>query len=140
MASFDPKRVTPIEWAGIGAGVAAFLFSFFPWISAGYAGFSASGSAWNAGFLAWFSVMLLIGAAVVVLLPHLGTAVPNRTVLWLGLAGAAAVFILLRWLTYSDVMGVPVGAGAGLFLGLLAALVSAAAAFLSFQASKRSVA
>ncbi len=134
MANFDPKRVTPIEWAGIGAGVAAFLFSFFPWISVDVLDtLSVSGSAWESGFLAWFSVLLLIGAAVVVFLPHVGTDVPNRTVLWLGFAGAAAVFILLRWVTLDAF----IGASIGLFLGLLAAIVSAAAAFLSFQAAKR---
>jgi hypothetical protein len=137
MASFDPKRVTPIEWAGIGAGVAAFLFSFFPWLSVDVLDtLSVSGSAWEAGFLGWFPVLLLVAAGVVVFLPHVGTAVPNRTVLWLSFAAAAAVFILLRWVTLDAF----IGASIGLFLTLLAALVSAAAAFLSFQATKRSVA
>ncbi|GGS51607.1 MULTISPECIES: hypothetical protein [Actinokineospora] len=131
MANFDPKTVTPIEWTGIGAGAAAFLFSFFPWISLGFLG---GFSAWNAGFLAWFPVLLLIGAGVVVLLPHLGTEVRNRTMLWLGLSGAAAVLILLRWLTYGEFMG---AAGIGLFLTLLAAGVSVAGAYLSFKAAKR---
>lgn len=136
MPNFDPKRVTPIEWAGIGAGVAAFLFSFFPWLSAdvGFGAFSVSVSAWNAGFLAWFSVMLLIGAGVVVFLPHIGTEVKNRTVLWLSFAGAATVFILLRWITSEGFAAV------GLFLGLLAALVSTAGAFLTFKAANRKVA
>ncbi|GAA4433446.1 hypothetical protein GCM10023148_39260 [Actinokineospora soli] len=137
MANFDPKRVTPIEWAGIGAGVAAFLFSFFPWLSVEVFGdLSVSGSAWQSGFLAWFSVLLLVGAGAVVLLPHMGTDVPNRTVLWLSFAGVAVLFILLRWITLDSF----VGASIGLFLGLLAAIVSAAAAFLSFQAAKRTTA
>lgn len=129
MANFDPKRVTPIEWAGIGAGVAAFLFSFFPWLSAGMAFFSFS--AWNSGFTAWFAVLLLVGAGAVVLLPHMGTEVKNRTTLWLSLAGAATLLILIRWMTSEGFAAI------GLFLGLLAALVSTAAAFLTFQAAKR---
>ncbi|MGW5052154.1 hypothetical protein [Actinokineospora sp. NPDC004072] len=136
MANFDPKTVTPIEWAGIGAGAAAFLFSFFPWVSIELFGASASFSAWNSAFIAWFPVLLLIGSAVIVLLPHLGTAVPNRTVLWLSLSGLAVLLILLRWITL-DAM---IGAGIGLFLGLLAALVSAGATFLSYKAANRPVA
>lgn len=132
MVNFDPKRVTPIEWAGIGAGVAAFLFSFFPWLSAGLSFLSFS--AWNSGLLAWLPVLLLMGAGAVVLLPHLGTEVKNRTVLWLSFAGAATVLILLRWMTSQGFAAI------GLFLGLLAALVSTAAAFLTFKATKRTIA
>ncbi|MFC5290874.1 hypothetical protein ACFPM7_27820 [Actinokineospora guangxiensis] len=132
MASFDPKRVTPIEWAGIGAGVAAFLFSFFPWLSAGFAFLSFS--AWSSGFLAWGAVLMLVGAGAAVFLPHVGVEVKNRTMLWLGLAGAATLLVLLRLITSEGFAAI------GLFLGLIAALVSTAAAFLSFQAAKRSVA
>lgn len=136
MANFDPKRVTPIEWAGIGAGAAAFLFSFFPWITVSLGALSVSGSAWNSGFLAWFAVLLLIGAGAVVLAPHLGRDVPNRTTLWLGMSAGAAVLILLRWVTFDAF----IGAGVGLFLGLLAAIASTAAAYTVFQGSKRATA
>jgi hypothetical protein len=147
MASFDVKRVTPLEWAGIGAGVLAFIFSFFTWVSAsvegleglGLSGSVSSGSAWDAGFLAWFSVLLLVAAAVVVALPHFGTQVPNRAMIWLILSGLAVVFIVLRWLTYSsnDAFGVSFGAGFGTYIGLLLAVVSGVAAFLTFRASSR---
>lgn len=147
MANFDVKQVTPLEWAGMGAGVLAFLVSFFPWYSVsydglgGFGGLDASVSAWNSGFLAWFSVMLLVAAAVVVALPHFGSAVPNRSVTWLVLSGVAALFILLRWVTFEDgVAGISAGAGFGLILGLLAALVSLAAALVSFRASNRTAA
>jgi hypothetical protein len=143
MANFDVKRVTPLEWAGIGAGVLAFIFSFFTWVSAsaegledfGFSGSLASGNAWDAGFLAWFSVLLLVAAAVVVALPHFGTQVPNRAMIWLILAGLAVVFIVLRWVTYSsnDALGVSFGAGFGTFVGLLLALVFGVAAFLTFR-------
>lgn len=145
MAEFDLKQVTPLEWAGIGGGALAFIASFFPWLSAstdldlpgGSLGSLGSASAWNSGFLAWFSVLLLVGAAVVVLLPKLGTAVPNQSMIWLGLSGAAVVFIVLRWVTsYESAFGFSVGAGFGLFVGLLAALASAAGAFLTFRSAK----
>jgi hypothetical protein len=150
MASFDVKRVTPLEWAGIGAGAFAFIVSFFSWYSISTSGLgpgfdSSTGfSAWDAGFLAWFSVLLLVAAAVIVALPHFGTQIPNRALIWLILSGLAVVFIVLRWLTFDsndqDILGasLDVGAGFGLFLGLLAAVVSGVAAFLTFRATSRS--
>lgn len=142
MAEFDVKRVTNLEWAGIGAGILAFVVSFFPWVSVDFgnefselAGVdtSVSGSAWDAGFLAWFSVLLLVGAAVVVLLPHFGTQVPQRSMIWLGVSAVAFVFILLRWVTYDSF----IDPGFGLFLGLVLALVSGVAAFLVYRAAPK---
>ena len=62
MANFDVKRVTPLEWAGIGAGALGFIVSFFSWYSVTAEGLGISRSegvsAWDAGFLAWFSMLL----------------------------------------------------------------------------------
>jgi hypothetical protein len=144
MASFDVKRVTPLEWAGIGAGALAFITSFLPWYTVSFdfggpIGFSQSGSvnAWNANFGAWFPMLVLIAVGVVVLLPHLGTQVPNQPLIWLGAAAAAFVIIILRWVTFpsGDAPGVSAGAGFGLFVGLVLALVSGVAGFLSYRAS-----
>jgi hypothetical protein len=148
MADVDLKRVTPLEWAGVGAGALAFICSFFSWYSVSYAGISEGLSAWNTGFLAWFSVLLLVGAAVVVLLPHFGVAVDRRPLIWLVLSAVATVFILLRWLTLPDDGGLgdlggllggdngfESGAGFGLILGLIAAVVSTVAAVLTFRAA-----
>lgn len=151
MASFDAKRVTPLEWAGIGAGALAFIASFFPWYSVSYDGpeipglgalGSSSASAWEVGIGGWLPVLMLVAAAVILLLPHFGTAVPNGTLIWLGLAGGAAVIILIRWLTLpgEDGFGVSQGAGFGIILGLLAAVVSGVAAFLVYRASSRATA
>jgi hypothetical protein len=142
MAEFDVKRVTTLEWAGIGAGVLAFIVSFLPWITVDFGdefgdlgiSTSVSGGAWDAGFLAWFSVLLLLAAAVVVILPHFGTQVPQRSMIWLGLSAVAFVFILLRWLTYDEFLD----PGFGLFVGLVLALVSAVAAFLVYRAAPKS--
>ena len=148
MAEFDLKRVTPLEWAGSGAGALAFIVSFFPWYSFDIAGFGGeSASAWNSGFLAWFSVLLLMGAGVVVLLPHLDVQVARLPLIWLSLAGAATVFILIRWLTLPDdgfgglgilgETGIESGAGFGLIVGLIIAVVSTVAAFLNFRAAPK---
>ncbi|MCA1836600.1 MAG: hypothetical protein LC721_09850 [Actinobacteria bacterium] len=144
MASFDVKRVTPLEWAGIGAGALAFIVSFFPWYSVSFGGSELAGfgidtsvSAWNAGFGAWFACLLLLGAGVVVALPHFGTQVPNLAMIWLGLSAAALVIIVLRWVTFPSTsgFGASAGAGFGLFVGLAVALVSGVAAFLSYRSS-----
>jgi len=146
MAELDLKRVTPLEWAGIGAGALAFIVSFFPWASVDIVGFgSVSGSAWNSGFLAWFSVLLLLGAGVVVALPHFGVQVDRRPLIWLVLAGAATLFIVIRWLTLdagfseAGLIGdsIDVGAGFGLIVGLLAAIASTVAAVLTFRAAPK---
>lgn len=149
MAEFDVKRVSPLEWAGIGAGLLAFLVSFFPWYSIDFEGFGdGSLSAWNSGFLAWFSVLLLMVAAGLVLAPHLGVQVARRPLIWLGVSAAAVVFILIRWLTLPDDgglgdlgllggSGIDSGAGFGLVVGLVAAIVSGGAAFLVYRASAK---
>lgn len=148
MAEFDLKRVTPLEWAGSGAGALAFIVSFFPWYSFDFEGFGGTSfSAWNSGFLAWFPVLLLMVAGGLVLAPHFGLKIDRLPLIWLSLAGAAAVFILLRWLTLPDDGGiggfgligdsVDSGAGFGLIVGLITALASAVAAFLTFRAAPK---
>ncbi len=62
MAGFDPKKVTTLDWVVIGAGGLAFIDSFLPWFHWSAGPFSVNWSAWSAGFLAWFSVLLLVAA------------------------------------------------------------------------------
>jgi hypothetical protein len=144
MAEFDLKRVTTLEWAGAGAGALAFIVSFFPWFSIEIVGFgSESGSAWNTGFLAWFSVLLLMVAGGLVLAPHFGVKVDRLPLIWLVLAGLATLFIIIRWLTLDAGIGdfgifgdsIDVGAGFGLIVGLLLAIGSTVAAVLTFRAA-----
>lgn len=147
MAEFDVKQVTNLEWAGIGAGVLAFVVSFFPWYSVDVAGFGGGSlSAWNSGFLAWFPVLLLIIAGGVLVTSHMGVQVQRVPMIWLATTALSVVLILLRWLTLPDDggigsfgllgdSGVESGAGFGLVLGLIAAIVSGVAAFLVFRRS-----
>ena len=151
MAEFDLKRVTPLEWAGSGAGVLAFFVSFFPWYSVDVAGFGGGSlNAWSTGFFALFSVLLLMGAAGLVLAPHFGVQVARLPLIWLSLSGAAVLFILLQWLILPDDggigdfallgdSGIESGAGFGLIVGLVLALVSAGAAFMTFRAAPKPV-
>jgi hypothetical protein len=141
MASFDVKRVTPIEWAGIGAGALAFIDSFLPWYTVSFEGIlgvagSVSANAWDSA-LSLLAVLMLIAAGVIVLLPHFEVQVPNLTMIWLGLSGVALVFIVIRWLTFPSASGLggSAGAGFGLFVGLILAVVSGVAAFLTYRAA-----
>jgi hypothetical protein len=147
MAQFDVKRVTTLEWAGIGAGLVAFLVSFFPWYSVEFAGIGGGSlSAWNTGIGAWLPVLLLMVAGGLLLAPHFGAQVARLPLVWLAVAAASVVIILLRWLTLPNDgdlgelgllgnTGVESGAGFGLIVGLLAAIVSGVAAFTNFRSS-----
>jgi hypothetical protein len=151
MAEFDVKRVTTFEWVGIGAGLLALIVSFFPWFSssASFEGIESSGSstAWGTGIGAWLPVLMLLATGVLVALPHIGVAVSNLALIWLGLSAGAAVIILLRWLTLPDDGGlsqvglslenvdVDAGAGFGLIVGLILAVASAVVAFLSYRSA-----
>jgi hypothetical protein len=151
MAEFDVKRVTTLEWAGIGAGLAAFIFSMLPWYSVSYAGIGGSLSAWNSGFIAWFPMLLVLVAGGLLLATHFGVKVDRLPLIWLVLSGVAVLLVLLRWITLPDDGGLgdmglggdsgfESGAGAGLILGLIAAVVSAVAAVLTFRAAPKTAA
>jgi hypothetical protein len=152
MAEFDVKRVTTFEWVGIGAGLLALIVSFFPWFSssASFEGIESSGSstAWGTGIGAWLPVLMLLATGVLVALPHIGVAVSNLALIWLGLSAGAALIILVRWLTLPDVpdelsevglglanVDVDAGAGFGLIVGLILAVASAVVAFLSYRSA-----
>jgi hypothetical protein len=151
MSEFDVKRVSTLEWAGIGAGLAAFIFSMFPWYSVSYAGFGESLSAWNSGFIAWFPMLMVLVAGGLLLATHFGVKVDRLPLIWLALSAVAVVLVLLRWITLPDDGGLgdfgllgdsgfESGAGVGLILGLIAAAVSTVAAVLSFRAAPKTAA
>ena len=101
MAEFDVKRVTPLEWAGIGAGLFAFIVSFFPWASIDLATIRLGGrrslSAWNAAFIAWFPVMLLMAAGGHRLRCRTSASRCARLpLIWLSALRCRDLFILLR--------------------------------------------
>jgi hypothetical protein len=72
--------------------------------------------------------------------------------IWLALSGAATVFILIQWLILPDDggigdfgggilgdTGIDSGAGFGLVIGLILALASTVAAFLTFRSAPKTV-
>lgn len=147
MADFDVKRVTTLEWTGIGAGALALIASLLPWYSVDVAGFGGGSlSAWNSGFIAWFPMLLVLVAGGAVLATHFGVNVNRLPLTWLVVSGLAVLLVLLRWVTLPDdgglggfglgASGVDSGAGFGLILGLIVAIASTVAAFLNFRSAQ----
>ncbi len=122
---------------------------------------SADANAWHAGVGAWLSVLLLVVAAGLVLVGALGgrlRRVASRSLITLALSALAFVTIVLRWATFPDAnrglgragelgnfnlgnvnlsgaFTVSSGAGYGLYLGLIAAIVAALASMVRFRAA-----
>jgi hypothetical protein len=130
MAGFDPKKVSTYDWVVIVVGGLAFINSFLPWYKVDFGFASVSASAWDAGFAAWFSMLLLLAAGAIVLTAAIGTSMSIPVpVTALGLSALALVLVLLRWVTENDFTSI------GLYLGLVLAAAGTVASFLAFRAS-----
>jgi hypothetical protein len=123
------------------AGAICFIASFLPWFRVSFhlknvpSGGGASTSAWNVGFGGWFPVLLLTAVAVAVVVRSvkaLPVQVANAVrIAQLVAPPAAAVIILIRWVSFpggSSVYG-SAGAGFGLYVGLAAALLGCVGAY-----------
>src|SRR5215470_2686430 len=138
MAQLDPKNVSPFDWTVIGAGLVGFIVTFLPWYTVsfnipGLVSYSVHFNGWHS-FLSWFSMLLLVAGAALVLARASGTQVSLPVpleVATMALGALAFLLILLRWVT----LDTGYGAGAGLFLGLVCAAAMAAASFLAFRAA-----
>ncbi|MGH3801662.1 MAG: hypothetical protein ACRDTD_16320 [Pseudonocardiaceae bacterium] len=161
MVRSDSAKATILDWVVVGAGLLAYISSFFPWyqsrVSVSVLGIERSGSenAWSSGFGAWLAVLLLVAAGGVVLASTMGGRLAtSRSLITLGLSALAFITILLRWVTFPDVrdnrddldnidvdglFAVSSGAGFGLYLGLIAAVAAVVASFLTFRAARGSV-
>ena len=167
MAGSQAGTVRTLDRIVIGAALLAYISSFLPWYSASITVLGVDRSsgvdAWNAGFGAWFAVLLLVAAGGVVLLDAFGgrvTLPASRPLITLGLSALAVLTIVLRWVTYPDVGGgvesrkldrlgelgdfdlgsaftVSSGAGGGLYLGLVAAVAASVASLLALRSSRR---
>ncbi|MEO6629714.1 MAG: hypothetical protein ABIP03_14235, partial [Aquihabitans sp.] len=134
----DLSKLSTGDKVMAGSGIALFIFSFFPWF--GVNGYSGGGNAWDVGFFTGtFPVLiglLLVGYLVItkvaegIDLPELPVPYP---LLVLGLAGIAALLIVLRLLIGYDVgyFG-SLDRKFGLFLSTLSVLGLAGGAFLKF--------
>jgi hypothetical protein len=160
MAGFGSARMRTPDWVVIGAGLLAWGSSFLPWYTARVSVLSikrsASVDAWQAGFGAYISVLLLLVASVVVLVSPLSglRLAASRSLITLVVSVLALIALVLRWATFQDANGglgglddvdlggaftVSSGAGVGLYLGLIAAIAAVVASALTFRAAGRNV-
>ncbi|MFE4582991.1 hypothetical protein [Streptomyces chartreusis] len=125
-------------------GLTTFLASFLPWleVSVSVTGLGSLGgsstNAWGAGFLAWFSVLLLIANGAYSAMHTLISHVPaiDRSLVGMVAGVAALAMILLRWVTFPAGNSVATtSAGFGLYLGLVVALATAAVSYRTFRQS-----
>jgi hypothetical protein len=164
MAGPGAAKVTALDWIVVGAGLLAYISSFLPWYTASISILSITRSAgvdaWHAGFGAYFSVLLLVVAGVLVLVSTLGGPglATSRSLITLGVSVLALLTLVLRWMTFPDAgsglgspgelddfhlgsaFAVSSGAGVGLYLGLIAAIAAVVASLLTFRAASRNVA
>lgn len=127
--SFDPKTVHQLDWAIVGAGVLALIFSMFDYytVDVSFGGYSASASAsaWH-GFFGWFGALLALAGAGVVAMelfaPHVKLPVANR-IAGLGLFAAATLCVILALFIFPggdySGPGVDEGHGFGYWLSLI---------------------
>ncbi len=130
-----------------GAGIVFLIASFLPWYSIEFGdasitglGGSDSANAWgDIGFL-WGSLwaLLLLGGAVLLILPAFGVQVPKLpAVAYLAVAALATVFTLLKLLIGEDDSPpyFTISASFGLFLAIIAAAAATFGAFTMFKES-----
>jgi hypothetical protein len=127
-------RFTTPQKIGVGGALLLLIASFLPWYSV--SGFSIN--AWDAEFLAWGGVVLGVAAGVVMLLKALGKqdvqagGLASEQIA-LALAAGSFLLIVLRLLTESSFSAF------GLYLGIVAAGVTAYGCFLEMKARGMSV-
>lgn len=159
MARFDGKQLPLLEWIGVLTGGAAVVVSFLSWRHvrgtglvdlARAVGFRTWYTAWSSGFTAWLPMLLLAGAGALIMARGFGIKMPGIPFVWAGLAGAALILVLIRWLSLPDPDAatlanfnlrpedVDTGASIGLYLGVIIAVLSvAAAAFRVLLATRK---
>jgi uncharacterized membrane protein len=145
MAAFDWKKLSTSDRVIAITGLIALIALFLPWETASdsFGSYSASGT--SSGFLGWFGALLVIAAGVYIVALRSGTNMPKTSygpgVIVLGLSVIGAVLIILRWVTlprgheagYAG--SIQWGAGYGLYLTLIAAIVQAVFAIRMFRSS-----
>jgi hypothetical protein len=140
MAVIGGRNVGNNDLVIMGSGVLMIIVSFLPWYGASFAGFSSTVSGWNAGFGAWFSILLVIAVAAVTAARVFGgrsmPAVGNGAVGWgfitAAVSALAFIIMLLRWVTFpSGSHGVSAGGRFGIYIGLVIAIVQTVYGYLN---------
>jgi hypothetical protein len=158
---FSAKSVTWREWLGLAAGLLALGSTFLPWttlstnkpdiedILSALPHGEVVRDAWASSFFAWCPPLpLLLAGLVVVVFGRVRTLrVSGLPHLWLVVAAASVLLMVIGWLTLDwefdadqrgifDAAGIAIGPGFGRFLGMFAALASGVVAFLDMRAMR----
>lgn len=147
--SLDRSKLSTYDMALAATPVVFLIALLLPWVSIsaeGLPGLGESSNGFGSGLLT-FAWILLIAAAVLAVLPAMGTNVKlpfPRGLVLLGLTGLAAILTLIALIDVlgaGDDLGVPdsgidVSTGIGAWLGMLVALVAVALAFLVFRSEQ----
>lgn len=134
----DLSRLSTAHKVGLAGTVGLLVSSFLPWYSVSVFGESFSLNGWDAGFLAWFGIVLGLVAGVVLALKAFGTkdvaagGFASEQIA-LVLAVLSVIFIVLRLVTESTAVAF------GLFLGLLSAAAIAYGAYKAMTEAGMSV-
>ncbi len=141
-ASFNPASVNPMDWAILGLGFLALVFSFFSYYTASvsFGGFSASGSesAWH-GFFGWFAAFVaLISAGLVaaeLFAPQIKLPVPIRLASLGGWALATLCVLLALVVNPASSSGVNSGHGFGYWASLVVIIAGLVLSVLRLKAT-----
>lgn len=136
------KSADPLDLVVVGAGVLAFILSFFSWYSASYksefGNYGTTVGAWH-GFFGWFGVVLLLAAGVITALKVLKIHVPNGEVAVLATSVLGALCVLLALFIIPGKVSIPgldYGHGFSYWITLVLALASAGISGLKFAKAR----
>lgn len=145
MASFDPKRLSRLDWLVVGAAALALIALFLPWYGASTLGFSASVTGWSTSY-GWLGALLIVASGVYLVLQRaqadLSRVRLGPATVVLGAAVAGTVIVVLRWISlprgHAGLQGVTVfsyGPRVGIWLTVVVGVVQVLAALSLFRSS-----
>ncbi len=145
MASFDPKRLSMLDWIVVGASALAFICLFLPWYGATTLGYNASVSGWGTSY-GWLGGLLIVASGVYLLLQRsqadLSRVKLGPATVVLGAAVLGTVIVILRWISlpsgHGGIDGVNLysyGPEVGIWLTLVVGLVQVVSALRLFRGS-----
>jgi hypothetical protein len=130
---FDASSVKRSTWVAGGGAVVLLLSTFFAWWKVSALGFSVNASGWDTGALGKLVFLMALIAIALVVVDHMKVELSWLPVpLPLALMGAAilaVLFVLIRFVDTPD----HVDWAWGLYLALIASLVTAYGAFMKVQ-------
>lgn len=145
MASFDPKRLSRVDWLVVGAAALALIALFLPWYGASTLGFSASVTGWSTSY-GWLGALLIVASGVYLVLQRaqadLSRVRLGPATVVLGTALVGTVVVVLRWISlprgHAGLQGITVvsyGPRVGIWLTVVVGVVQVLAALSLFRSS-----